>query len=212
MNQSVSEKEISEKNEQRRKTLLFVGAGAAATLAIAGAGFSIWSSQGVSRAERIAAKGGPEVGQRPGGERRGNGERGNSERRGGEQGGRGNFAQRREQQSAQMAAELGLTADQQKQMKAVGESMRPQMQALWQNKSLSREDRRTQMQAMRAQSQAKMRALMTPEQQQRFDAMQAQRQARRQEMRQRREQTRAAVIASGQTPPQRGRRPGGRGR
>ena len=195
----------TEKREKRRRALVAIGAGTAATLALGGAGFAIWSSLGVSRAARLATKGGmgdPRMASgRP---------RGEAQRPGGGSGGPGGagFGQRREAMSAQMTQELGLTPDQAKQAKSLGDSMRPQMQALWKNESLSREERFAQMKTLRDQMQTQMRALLTPEQQQKFDAMQAQRQARREQMRERRDQTRAALIASGQTPPERGQRRG----
>ena len=69
------------------------------------------------------------------------------------------------------AKELGLTADQQSQIKAINESYRPQMEALREDKSLSQEQRREKAQALNKERQAKVDAVLTPEQLQKAKAM-----------------------------------------
>lgn len=71
-----------------------------------------------------------------------------------------------------MTQQLGLSADQQKQVKPILVDRQQKMQALWQNQSLSQEDRRSQMMHIREDSNAKIEALLTDQQKQQFEAMQ----------------------------------------
>lgn len=77
-----------------------------------------------------------------------------------------------------MTKELGLSADQENQIRPILVDRQQKMQALWQNQSLSREDRRSQMMSIRQDSNAKIEALLTDEQKQKFETMQ-ERQGRR---------------------------------
>lgn len=70
-----------------------------------------------------------------------------------------------------MKEELGLTADQEADIKQVFEESRPQMQELHENSSLSPEQKREQMRQIMEANRAKIRALLTPEQQAKFDQM-----------------------------------------
>jgi periplasmic protein CpxP/Spy len=71
-----------------------------------------------------------------------------------------------------MTKELGLSADQQAQIKPVLMDRDQKMQALFQNQSLSREDRRAQMMAIRQDSTTKINAVLNDQQKQKFAAMQ----------------------------------------
>lgn len=71
-----------------------------------------------------------------------------------------------------MTERLGLTASQQKQIRPILVDRQKQMQALFQDDSLSREDRRSQMMTLRQDSNSKIENLLTDEQKQNFEAMQ----------------------------------------
>lgn len=92
------------------------------------------------------------------------------------QGGRGGFnpAQRLEM----MAKTLNLTEPQKAQVKTIQDEMAPKMQAIRDNTSLSREQRRAQMQPIRTEMQDRIKQVLTPEQQTKYDAMMAQMRAR----------------------------------
>lgn len=79
--------------------------------------------------------------------------------------------------------ELNLTADQTSQVKALLETERTKMEALRSSSALSNEDRRSQMMAIRSDGDAKIRALLTPDQVTKYDAMQARMRERMQERR-----------------------------
>lgn len=78
-----------------------------------------------------------------------------------------------------MQQQLGLNADQMTQMKTILADGKAKMDALRANTSLAAEDRKAQAMAMRKDQMAKMRAILTPDQQAKFDAMQAQMRERR---------------------------------
>lgn len=69
--------------------------------------------------------------------------------------------------------DLNLSADQTAQVKAILEAERTKAEALRSNSSLAPDDRRTQMMSLRKDTDAKIRALLTPDQVTKFDAMQA---------------------------------------
>ena len=71
-----------------------------------------------------------------------------------------------------MTRMLDLTPDQQSQIKPILEARQQQMQALFQNQSLSRDDRRSQMQQIRTDTHAKIEAVLNDQQKQKFQAMQ----------------------------------------
>lgn len=77
--------------------------------------------------------------------------------------------------------ELDLTPDQVTQLKANMASQRAKMEALRSNTSLSQQDMHTQMMALHQEDDAKMRAMLTPAQITKYDAMQARMRARMQE-------------------------------
>jgi periplasmic protein CpxP/Spy len=74
---------------------------------------------------------------------------------------------------------LNLSPDQTTQVKALLDDERSKMEALHGNTALAPEDRRTQMMAVRQDTNTKVRALLTPDQVTKFDAMQARMRDRR---------------------------------
>lgn len=72
-----------------------------------------------------------------------------------------------------MQKRLGLSDDQTAQVKAILVDSQIKMEALRSNTSLAPQDRRAQAEAMRQDQQAKVRAVLTPDQQAKFDQMQA---------------------------------------
>ncbi len=70
-----------------------------------------------------------------------------------------------------MTEALGLTEDQQAKVKAIVEQEMPKRRAIREDSSLGREDRRTKMMDLMKDTRAKIRAILTPEQQQKFDNM-----------------------------------------
>jgi Spy/CpxP family protein refolding chaperone len=78
-------------------------------------------------------------------------------------------------QLQRMTQQLGLSADQQKQIRPILVDRQQKMQAVWQNQSLSREDRRSQMMSIREDTRGKIEAVLTDEQKQTFEATQERR-------------------------------------
>ena len=76
-------------------------------------------------------------------------------------------------QLERLTRELSLTTDQQSQIKPMLFERQQKMQALMQNESLSQEDRRTQARTISEGTNNSIKALLTDEQKQKFDAMQA---------------------------------------
>ena len=75
-----------------------------------------------------------------------------------------------ERRMQHLTAALDLTPAQQQQFSAVFAASDQQRQTLM-DASLSEDDRRARMRALTADTQAKLRALLTPDQQKKFDAM-----------------------------------------
>lgn len=75
-------------------------------------------------------------------------------------------------QLERLTRELNLTTDQQAQIKPLLVEHRQKVQALFQDQSLSQEDRRTQMRTIGEGTHNSIRAILTDEQKQKFDAMQ----------------------------------------
>jgi len=71
-----------------------------------------------------------------------------------------------------MKHELNLTDDQTSQVKAILEDSRTKMEALRSNSSLSHEDMRSQMMAIRKSENDKIEALLTADQKTKYEAMQ----------------------------------------
>lgn len=87
-------------------------------------------------------------------------------------GGHGHGRMDPDEQLKHMTRQLDLNADQQNQIRPILVDRQQKMQALWQNQSLSREDRRSQMQSIREDSRAKIETVLNDQQKQKFDAMQ----------------------------------------
>ena len=70
-----------------------------------------------------------------------------------------------------LTRQLNLTADQQAQIKPMLVERQQKMQALFQDQSLSQEDRRTQMRTISEGTRNSIKAVLTDEQKQKFDTM-----------------------------------------
>ena len=79
-----------------------------------------------------------------------------------------------------MAKKLNLTADQQQQLLPILTERNQQMQAIRNDSSLSQQDRHAKMLAAREDSQSKIKALLTPDQQKTYDQMMQQARERHQ--------------------------------
>jgi len=73
--------------------------------------------------------------------------------------------ERRKAMHDKMVKELGLSDQQQSQLKALHEDGRKQMQAIRNDSSLTKEQKKQKFQELRAQQHEKMNAILTPEQQ-----------------------------------------------
>ena len=89
-----------------------------------------------------------------------------------EQPGRGAMRMDPDKQLEHMTRELGLSADQQAQIKPLLVDRQQKMETLFQDQSLSREDRRAKMMAIRQDSTTKINAVLNDQQKQKFAAMQ----------------------------------------
>lgn len=76
-----------------------------------------------------------------------------------------------DRQLERMTRELGLTTDQQTQIKPLIVDHDQKMQALFQNQSLAEDDRRTQMRTLNEGYRNSVKAVLTDDQKQKFDAM-----------------------------------------
>jgi Spy/CpxP family protein refolding chaperone len=74
-------------------------------------------------------------------------------------------------QNQEMINTLNLTDAQKEQMKKNNEEMRPKMEALRDNTTLTPDEKRTQMKALRDEQKAKMDALLTPDQKVKWEEM-----------------------------------------
>jgi len=74
-------------------------------------------------------------------------------------------------QVARLKETLNLTQDQCDKILAVLKDVEPQMKALFDDTTLSREDKRAKMDAIRKATDAKIRAVLTEEQQKKFDSL-----------------------------------------
>lgn len=93
--------------------------------------------------------------------------------------GRGGMRMDPDQQLQHMTRQLDLSADQQSQIKPLLVDRQQKMQALFQDQSLSREDRRAKMQSIRQDTQSKIEAVLNDQQKQKFEAMQERGRGRR---------------------------------
>lgn len=90
-----------------------------------------------------------------------------------DKGPRGPRPPRMEMMGERVAKQLGLSEDQQKQIKAINESYRPQLDALRDDASLTNEQRREKFQALQKERVAKVDAVLTPEQRTKAQEMRA---------------------------------------
>lgn len=86
-----------------------------------------------------------------------------------------------DRQLAHLTKTLDLTSDQQAQIKPILVDRQQQMQALFQDQTLSRQDKRAKAQAIRQDSQTKLEAALNDQQKQKFEEMRAKMQARREQ-------------------------------
>jgi protein CpxP len=86
-------------------------------------------------------------------------------------GGHRDPAQMQARQLEMMTKHLNLTPDQVTQVKAIDDAQHSQMAAMRGDTSMSREDKRSKMMAMRQDREAKIRAVLTDDQKPKFDAM-----------------------------------------
>ncbi|HVT99317.1 MAG TPA: hypothetical protein VHE33_17575 [Acidobacteriaceae bacterium] len=84
-----------------------------------------------------------------------------------------------DRQLAHLTKTLNLSADQQSQIKPILLDRQQKMQALWQDQSLSRQDRRTKAIAIRQDTKARLEAALNDQQKQQFEELQAKMQGRR---------------------------------
>ena len=97
-----------------------------------------------------------------------------------------------------MTKRLNLTEDQQNQIRPIMQDEMTQIMGLRNDSSLAPRDRMQKMRAIRDDSNAKVRAVLTPDQRPQFDAMQQEQQDR---MRQRRQQGGPNGNPNGPPPP-----------
>jgi periplasmic protein CpxP/Spy len=87
-----------------------------------------------------------------------------------------------QQQLQHLTKVLDLSADQQAQILPILTDRQQKMQALWQDQSLSRQDRHVKAQAIQQDTTTRLEAALNDQQKQKFEAMRAKMQERRQQM------------------------------
>jgi protein CpxP len=95
-------------------------------------------------------------------------------------GGRGGRGGRMDpdKQVKMLSEKLNLTKDQQTKVRSIFTDRQKQMQSLMQDQSTSREDKRAKFEQMRSDTDSQIRAVLTGDQQQKFDAMLKEREQR----------------------------------
>jgi periplasmic protein CpxP/Spy len=78
-----------------------------------------------------------------------------------------------EKRTEMLTKQLKLTSDQQPKVLDILKSEQSQMQGLWSDNSTAPDDRHSKMMEIHKTSNDQIRALLTPDQQKKFDAMQA---------------------------------------
>lgn len=76
-----------------------------------------------------------------------------------------------DRQLEHMTKVLNLSADQQTQIKPILLGRQQKMQALWQDQTLSQQDRRSKAQAIRQDTKSRIEAVLNDQQKQQFDSM-----------------------------------------
>ena len=84
-----------------------------------------------------------------------------------------------DRQLEHLTKKLSLSADQQTQIKPILVDRQQKMQALWQDQSLSQQDRHAKADAIRQDTRTRLEAALNDQQKQQFEALQAQMQGRR---------------------------------
>lgn len=84
-----------------------------------------------------------------------------------------------DRQLKHLTKQLDLSADQQSQIKPILDSRQQQMQAVWQDQTLSRQDRRQKMMDIQQDTSSKIEAVLNDTQRQKYEAMQAKMRERR---------------------------------
>jgi Spy/CpxP family protein refolding chaperone len=77
----------------------------------------------------------------------------------------------RHRMQARMAKKLNLTPQQQEQMKPIMQKQREQARAIWQDNSLTQQQKKEKLQALHKDTMAQMDQILTPEQQQQMQQM-----------------------------------------
>jgi len=95
-------------------------------------------------------------------------------------------AERRAEMLDRMAEHLGLTIDQKKQVQAIQDAAETQREAVFKDAALNREQRREKMEAIQKDTQAKIDAVLTPEQREKMATMRGKMKDRMGERRERR--------------------------
>ena len=80
---------------------------------------------------------------------------------------------------ARMAEKLNLSQQQQDQLKPIFEKQHEQMRAIWQDNSLSKDQKKEKMQALRQDFKTQINGVLTPDQQQQWQQMREQMKQRR---------------------------------
>lgn len=106
-----------------------------------------------------------------------------------------------DQELAHMTKSLGLSTDQQSQIKPILQDRQTQMMQIHQNSSLSRDDKMTQMKALDDSSNQKVEAVLDDQQKAKFERMVAMRKQRMQQMRAMHQQDGAPPPDGGAPPP-----------
>ena len=86
--------------------------------------------------------------------------------------GRGPGRMNPDRQLEHMTKELGLSADQQSQIRPLLVDRQQKMEAIFQDQSIAQQDRRARMQSIRQESQSKIEAVLNDQQKQKFATMQ----------------------------------------
>jgi len=86
-----------------------------------------------------------------------------------------------DRQLQHLSKTLDLTADQQTQIKPILVDRQQKLQAVWQDQSLSRQDRHSKAQAIQQDTRTRLEATLNDQQKQKFEALQAKMQERRQQ-------------------------------
>ncbi len=84
-----------------------------------------------------------------------------------------------DRQLEHLTKKLSLSSDQQTQIKPLLVDRQQKMQALWQDQSMSKQDRRSKAMAIQQDTKTKLEAALNDQQKQQFEQMQAQMQAHR---------------------------------